>query len=98
MARHDHATPAGEFRPIEHPGAWTGSDFEDLADITFELDERHLQALDRGLGAARASGRPTEELRREDFPLVGIEDDVLVGEIAGENLTRPFVPGHLDVV
>ena len=76
MAGDDDNAPARDLRPIEHPGAWTRADFEDLADITFELDERHLQALDRGLGAARASGRPTEELRREDFPLVGIENDL----------------------
>jgi len=76
MARHDDAAPAEALLPIEHPGAWTGSDSQGLANITFELGERHLQALDRGLAAARASGRPTEELRRADFPLVGIEDDL----------------------
>jgi len=72
----DGAVLPVELRPIEHPGAWTGSDFDDLRSITFELDERHLRALDRGLRAARASGRPTEELRREDFPLEDIGNDL----------------------
>jgi hypothetical protein len=66
----------GELWPIEHPGAWTRTDFDDLGSISFELDERHLRALDRGLRAARASGRTTEELRREDFPLDDISDDL----------------------
>ena len=76
MTPTDDATPTRGLRPIEHPGAWRRSDFEDLRSITFELEEHHLQALDGGLRAARASARPTEELRQEDFPLPDIKNDL----------------------
>ena len=63
-------------RPVVHPGAWRAADLTDRRSITFELGEVHLQALDRALGVARASGRATEELTREDFPLHAIGADL----------------------
>ena len=62
--------------PVDHPGAWRAADFADLGSISFELESRHLRALDRALAAARATGRPIETLRREDFPLAGIHEDL----------------------
>jgi alpha-ketoglutarate-dependent taurine dioxygenase len=63
-------------QPIDHPGAWKAADFGDLRSITFELGERHLRALDGALHAARATGRATETLTREDFPLDDISADI----------------------
>lgn len=66
----------GALEPLRHPGAWKAADFKDLRSITFELRERHLRALDRALCAARATGRATETLTREDFPLGDIAADL----------------------
>ena len=68
--------PATGFSPVEHPGAWRAADFEDRTSITFELDTRHLHALDRALGVARATGRAIEAIERHDFPLDAIADDL----------------------
>lgn len=62
--------------PVEHPGAWKAADVADPGSISIELDERHLRALDRALGVARASGRSLEDLRQEDFPLDDISGDL----------------------
>jgi alpha-ketoglutarate-dependent taurine dioxygenase len=63
-------------RASAHPGAWRAADFADLRDITFAFERRHLQALDHALVTARATGRATEAIRREDFPLDDIQDDL----------------------
>lgn len=75
--RNDSESP-GPLERIEHTGAWKAADLADARSITFELHEGHLQALDRALDVARASGRDIEALRREDFPL---ED--MASELAG---------------
>lgn len=75
MTAIDSAIP-GALQPVEHPSAWKAADFDDLESITFELHQRHLRALDRGLVAARATGRRTETLTREDFPLDDIAGDL----------------------
>ena len=69
------ATSAGHL-PVQHPGAWRAADFEDRSSITFELDTRHLHALDHGLAFARATGRNVESIGPEDFPLDRIADDL----------------------
>jgi hypothetical protein len=56
-------------RPVAHPGVWRGSDFDDLAEITFELSHHHLAALDRALERARARRCTLEAIVRDDFPL-----------------------------
>lgn len=63
-----------ELRPINHPGAWRSTDFRDSGDIAFMLEDRHLRALERGLAHAGATGKTTEDLTRDDFPL----DDIAV--------------------
>ena len=62
--------------PVVHPGAWQAADLTDRRSITFALEEVHLQALDRALGVARSSGRATEDLTREHFPLDAISGDL----------------------
>lgn len=62
--------------PVDHPGAWKAADLQDLDRITFALEERHLRALHRALGVARATARPIEALERDDFPLDTIDDDL----------------------
>ena len=70
------STTGLEIGPITHPGAWRAADVADLSTISFELDRRHLRALDRALATARASGRAIESIRREDFPLDDIAADL----------------------
>lgn len=65
-----------ELRPINHPGAWRSADFRDAGDIAFALRRRHLRALERGLAHAGATGKSTESLTREDFPLDDIASDL----------------------
>ena len=65
-----------ELRSIQHPGAWRSADFRDAGALTFALDHRHLRALDGALAHARATGKDTESLIREDFPLDDITPDL----------------------
>lgn len=65
-----------EGMPIDHPGAWRAADFPDLGAITFELERRHLQALDRALRFSHTTGRPTESVGRDGFPLDDIASDL----------------------
>ena len=60
---------------IEHPGAWRAADV-DKAWFTVELEPRHLDALARALETARQRTGDAESIRREDFPLDAIADDV----------------------
>ncbi len=71
----DCAAPTEPGR-IEHPGAWKAADFRDVGQLTFELDARHLRALDRALRVARATGRAAEGFGRDDFPLEDIAGDL----------------------
>ena len=63
----DSDTP--DLAPIDHPGAWRPADLRDGEAIAVMLDDRHLRVLGRALDRARATGKATEDLTRDDFPL-----------------------------
>ena len=60
---------------IDHRSAWRAD--RDSADVfTVNLSENHLDAIDRAVQAVEASGREVESIRREDFALNEIAEDV----------------------
>jgi TfdA family taurine catabolism dioxygenase TauD len=63
-------------RPITAPSAWRPRDFADRDEYTVALTDAHRAAFDAALAASRATGRPTEELAKDDFPLRPIAADV----------------------
>ncbi len=60
---------------FEHPGAWRAAD-TDKAGFTVELETRHLDALRKALDTARRQTDDAEAIRREDFPLDAIADEI----------------------
>ena len=74
--RREHESVALE--PVEGPAAWRGAELARRDDWRVRLGPARIDELDRALAAARATGRPLEALRRDDFPL-----PELAGEIAG---------------
>ena len=68
-----HSVPA--LNLLEHPGAWRAADVS-KADFTVELEARHLDALERALATARQASDDAESIRREQFPLDAITDDI----------------------
>jgi len=61
--------------PINHPGAWKGSDFRSKDDFAIDLGRRHLIALDDAVSLAYTRGG-WRNLARADDPLAAIADDV----------------------
>jgi hypothetical protein len=65
--RREHEAVARE--PIAGPSAWLGAELSRRSDWVARLGRAEIEELDRARTAARATGRPFEALRREDFPL-----------------------------
>jgi len=74
--RREHESVALE--PVRGPAAWRGAEMARRDDWIVRLGAPQIAELDLALAAARATGRPLETLRREDFPLPG-----LAAELAG---------------
>ena len=55
--------------PIETPAAWTGDAMRHDDSWRFALSRSQVDELETAMQAALATGRPTGELAREDFPL-----------------------------
>jgi len=72
--RRPHEAPARE--PIRSPAAWRGREMARRNDWRMSLRPVHLDEIERAMQVAAAAGKPTGELRLEDFPLGS-----LVGEI-----------------
>jgi hypothetical protein len=60
------ATPV---RPVEARSAWLGDELAAQRDWIHELTPGEIADLDRAVRFARATGKPTGELSRADFPL-----------------------------
>ena len=61
---------------VDHPSAWRGSDFSSVDDISFFLEQRHLDALDQALQKVRAAGLDLNSVEKRHFDLSAIADDV----------------------
>jgi len=68
--RREHEQVARE--PVAGPSAWLGAELSRRSDWIEPLDAAEIDELDGARASARATGRPLEELRREDFPLPGL--------------------------
>ncbi len=66
--------PAGPL-PADHPGAWRAAE-RDRESFCFDLESRHLDALERALRAAQAKSGDPEAITRADFDLAAIDADV----------------------
>lgn len=67
--------------PLGGAAAWRGEDLRDRDDWRVRLTPAHADELDRALAAAKATGKATGELSRDDFPL-----PTLASEVAGWRL------------
>jgi Xaa-Pro dipeptidase len=93
-------TPEGELRPppAEYPTLRTTRDLEAGHIVTIEPGLYFIPMLLAERRDGPDSGSFDWRLIDALTPSGGmrIEDDVRVTETGAENLTRPFVPGHLD--
>jgi hypothetical protein len=64
--------------PIVGPAAWKGSELAATDEWQFHLSAAHIAEIERALNTIRARGLTLETMRREDFPLPS-----LVEQIAG---------------
>ncbi|MDJ0786350.1 MAG: TauD/TfdA family dioxygenase [Myxococcota bacterium] len=62
--------------PIESPAAWTGKAMRQTDAWRVRLSDAQADELDTALATARASGKPTDQLVREDFPLPTLGRDI----------------------
>ncbi len=62
--------------PFDHPAAWKATDFTSKADLTIELEGRHLSALEAGLAALKTEINGHGDVTRERFPLDAIAGDI----------------------
>jgi len=61
---------------IDHPSAWRGSDFKSKDDFSFDLEGRHIDAIDRAMAEVRAKGLGLDDIEREHFALPEIAEEI----------------------
>ena len=61
---------------IDHPSAWKGSDFAGPDDVSFDLEDRHRDALWSVIRRARESGHSLQELTEADAAMPEIAEDL----------------------
>lgn len=66
--------PSTRTTPFDSPAAWKAADFAGKDDITVELTPRHIDAFDAAL--KRLNSRGLNDIRRNDFLLPDIADDI----------------------
>jgi Taurine catabolism dioxygenase TauD, TfdA family len=69
-------------RPLTGPAVWLGKDIKDSRRWIRELQPQHVSALDSALQAVKKKELAWSEIRRENFPLSGL--DGLIDDIRGE--------------
>ncbi len=69
--------------PIDSPAAWRGDALAEGDTWRFPLSSDQIEEFEAAIRAAVATGRPTAELSREDFPLpiLGPQIDAWRGEL-----------------
>ena len=64
----------------DHRSIWTARDLADLDAITFELQPRHVAALERGLAAVKKRGLELCRITRNEFPYLRLRSISLRSE------------------
>lgn len=62
--------------PIDHPAAWRADDIGSLDQISFDLERRHLDALEGALARVRRQGKALAGITGEDFAMPEIADEL----------------------
>ena len=65
-----------DLQPITGKGVWTGAELKDKSALCFELETRHLEALDAGLESVRARRLDTVSTEKHDFALTSIAEEL----------------------
>ncbi len=63
-------------QPVDHPSAWKGSDFGSLDDITFRLEQRHIDAFEDAYAEIERQGLKLDEIEHEHFLVPEVADDL----------------------
>ncbi len=61
---------------IDHPSAWRGSDFASKDDFAFDLEARHLKAIERAMDRIRKQGLGLDDIERRHFELEEVAEDI----------------------
>ncbi len=62
--------------PVGSPAAWRGREIAQRDDWRMRLDAGHIEEIEAALAHAEETGRPTEALRADDFPLEGLRAEI----------------------
>jgi len=62
--------------PIHHPAAWRADEIASLDQISFDLERRHLDALEGALARVKREGKGLAQIADADFALPQIADDL----------------------
>lgn len=60
----------------DHPCAWDTSTIKSEDDVTYTLDQKHVDAFLKAVAHARSLGKKVEDITRDDFPLDAIADSL----------------------
>ena len=63
-------------QPYRHPSAWKPAELGDKSAICVSLSAKHIEAFDHALRSVQSREIAVENIRREDFPLESISEDV----------------------
>ena len=67
---------AVRLEPIAHPAAWRADDIGSLDAIAFDLEKRHLDAMENALAAIQRQGKALSDITSDDFAMPAIADEL----------------------
>ena len=67
---------AVRLEPITHPAAWRADDIAGLDAIAFDLEKRHLDAMEGALAAVQRQGKALADITNADFAMPEIADEL----------------------
>lgn len=67
---------ASAYQPIDDPSAWTADDVRKGDGFAFDLEPRHVAALERAFARVRRDGLGPDDIAPATFPLAEIADDI----------------------
>ncbi|MDA1071825.1 MAG: TauD/TfdA family dioxygenase, partial [Proteobacteria bacterium] len=62
--------------PIDHPGAWRADTIGSLDALSFDLEKRHLDALENALAIVQRQGKTLAEITNDDFAMPAIANEL----------------------